>query len=88
MRAIIRGKAYMLQFVPKLEGDAHGMCDSPTSRAKRIRVLERLRDERRLEVIIHEILHACHWDLDEEAIDDSAKAIARILWRLGYRAEK
>jgi hypothetical protein len=53
MRAIIRGKAYMLQFVPKLEGDAHGMCDSPTSRAKRIRVLERLRDERRLEVIIH-----------------------------------
>jgi len=41
--------------------------------------------ERRLEVLIHEMLHACYWDLDEEAIDITARDIARVLFRLGYR---
>ena len=40
-----------------------------------------------LDTIIHESLHACIWDLDEEAVHESAKDIARILWRLGWRSE-
>lgn len=88
MRVVIRGKSYQLQFVPKIEQDARGMCDAPTAIGKRIRVLERLRGQDRLSVLIHELLHACYWDMDEEAIHHPAEDIARILWRLGYRAEK
>jgi len=88
MRVVIRNKAYQFQFVPKIEQGAKGMCDSPSAAGKRIRVLERLSGQDRLETIIHEILHACYWDMDEEAIHHPAADIARILWRLGYRAEK
>lgn len=88
MRVVIRNKAYQLQFVPKIEQGAKGMCDAPSAAAKRIRVLERLKGQDRLETIIHELLHACYWDMDEEAIHHPAEDIARVLWRLGYRAEK
>lgn len=88
MRVIIRGKAYRLEFVRKIEGDALGMCDAPNVSAKRIRVLERLRGEKRISTLIHEALHGALWDLDEEAVRETADDIARLLWRLGYRAEK
>lgn len=41
-----------------------------------------------LETIVHESLHACLWDLDEEAITATASDISRLLWRLGYRLEE
>lgn len=88
MRVVMRGKAYNFQFVPKIEQDAKGMCDAPNAAGKRIRVLERLKGQDRLSVIIHELLHSCYWDMDEEAIHHPAEDIARVLWRLGYRAEK
>jgi len=44
-----------------------------------------LTGERELEVLIHEMLHACHWDLDEEAITETSEDLARVLFRLGYR---
>jgi hypothetical protein len=88
MRVVIRNKAYQLQFTPKIEQGAKGMCDAPTAAGKRIRILERLKGQDRLETIIHELLHACYWDMDEEAIHHPAADIARVLWRLGYRAEK
>lgn len=37
-----------------------------------------------LDTIIHESLHACT-ELNEEAVEESATAIANILWRLGWR---
>jgi hypothetical protein len=37
-----------------------------------------------LDTIIHEALHACT-ELDEDAVDESATSIARLLWRLGWR---
>ena len=42
--------------------------------------------EERLEVLIHEMLHAAYWDLDESAIEGAAADVARVLWRLGYRS--
>jgi hypothetical protein len=63
-----------------------GRCDSPTTLKKRITIKKTLVGERRLEVLIHEMLHACYWDLDEEAIDITARDIARVLFRLGYRS--
>lgn len=88
MRVVIRNKAYNLQFVPKIENDALGICDAPTAKAKRIRIKSKLRGEKRLSVLVHELLHACYWDMDEEAIHYAADDIARVLWRVGYRADK
>lgn len=38
-----------------------------------------------MEVFIHEALHACIWDLDEETVYSTAEDISKFLWRLGYR---
>jgi hypothetical protein len=38
-----------------------------------------------MEVFIHEALHAAYWDIDEDAINEAGRDIARMLHRLGYR---
>ena len=81
MRARIRGKQYRVEFrraLPNSDGHACRL-------RKEIVVSPRLKGERKLEVIIHELLHICFWDLDESAIEESASDIARVLTRLGYR---
>lgn len=84
MRVTLRGKTYTLVFIP-MPRQIDGRCDAPTTLKKRITIKKTLVGERRLEVLIHEMLHACYWDLDEEAIDITARDIARVLFRLGYR---
>ena len=62
-----------------------GACDAPSVPGKEIDVPiggARLQD---LDTCIHEALHACFWDLDEEAVDATAADIAAFLWRLGWR---
>ena len=41
-----------------------------------------------MDTAIHEALHACFWDMDDDAVTEAANAITRFLWRLGYRKEK
>lgn len=41
-----------------------------------------------LETAIHEALHACSWKSSEEKVAQTAKDIARFLWRLGFRRRK
>jgi len=77
------GKRWQLRFVPRLNAD--GECDAPGHVGKAIRIAARLRGQRRLAVLIHEMLHACGWPLDEEFVDQAAHDIAHVLWRLGYR---
>ena len=77
------GKRWRLQFVPRLADD--GRCDPPDRPHKTISIARRLRGERQLDVLLHELLHACNWQLDEEHITQTATDIARVLWRLGYR---
>jgi hypothetical protein len=31
------------------------------------------------------MLHACHWDMAEEAVQETARDMAETLWALGYR---
>ena len=38
-----------------------------------------------LETTIHEALHACCWRSTEQKVENTARDIARFLWRLGYR---
>lgn len=82
----ILGKAWRLVFVRGLiaQKRARGECDPPEKRGKQIRVDESLHGEERLEVIIHEMLHAGLWLLDEDVVARLAVCIARELTRLGY----
>ena len=59
-----------------------GECEAPHERDKTIRLDPRLTERQLLEVIIHEGLHACQWQLSEESVTETARDISRLLWRL------
>jgi hypothetical protein len=77
----VRGQRWRLRFVTNL-GDNRGICDKP---ARVIRILSGQDGQMEMDTIIHEILHAALWDLDEEAVGTTANAIAEALWRVGYQ---
>jgi len=83
-----RGKRYKISFQNNLKDKALGLCDSPAGKNKTIKIKKNMSDFNELETIIHESLHACFWDIDEEAIHESSGDIARILWRLNFRRRK
>jgi hypothetical protein len=80
------GKNYDLRFVNNL-GDARGTCDPPDSPSKSIKIWRGNKGEAKLEVLIHEMIHAGNWSLDEEFIAQFAEDVARVLWKLGYRSK-
>lgn len=84
----VLGKRYRFRFTSGLPGDRDGDCDGPAVRSKEIRIRKGLSEERTLEVILHETLHACDWSKDEEWVIKAAKDAARLLWRLGYRRQE
>jgi len=61
MHITLMGRRYRLQFCRLGREQARGICDPPSIRGKQIRIDERLKDEEQLEVILHELLHACDW---------------------------
>ena len=81
MRCRLRGRYWSI-VRGKLDSKLDGLCDANTLT---ITVRPSLTGERELEVMIHEMLHACHWDLDEQAITETSEDLARVLFRLGYR---
>lgn len=83
----INGKRYRLRFV-RYRKRLHGECDPPHAPAKEIWIDERLHGEKRLEILIHEMLHAAFWWLSEESVDRVGKDLARALTRLGYKDGK
>lgn len=82
MRLTILGKHWWLRFCRLT--DCRGECDSPTEPKKEIRISNQLIGEERLEVLIHEQLHAAQWHLDEEFVRRFAEDLARNLTKLGY----
>jgi len=77
----IRGSKWRIRFVPNL-GDCEGVCHKPS---RTIRIALGYPEDRTLDSVIHEVLHAALWDLDEEAVSETANSIAQALWKLGYR---
>ena len=68
--------------------NVRGEIDPPTYVNKNIKISTRLKKSAEiLEVVLHECLHGCFWDLDEEAIDKAALDISRILHKLGARLD-
>lgn len=88
MRVKIRGKYWELIYDSHLPKDCDGLCDSPTDESKRIRIRSTLKNIDELETLIHECLHAALWDADEPAVSDTARDVAKVLWKLGYRREE
>jgi len=82
-----RDKRYKVVIDSKIPGNLEGMTVSPKVKHKFIKIDNGLAGLHRLNVIIHESLHACIWDMDEEAIDETASSVASLLWKLGYRKE-
>lgn len=83
----IRGVTYRVRedVKGKRMADSKGQCDRPDVKNPQIRLAPGLRCRERLEIILHEALHAAYWDLDEEAISAGARDIASLLWKMGYR---
>jgi hypothetical protein len=85
MQTYIRNRRYKLRFTDELPRSVDGECDPPNVPNKEIRIKSKLRDERLLAVLLHEMLHGGLWDIEEVAVDNLSSDMARILWRLGYR---
>jgi len=79
MRARIAGKPWRIQFRSQRDD---GIC---TAAKRLITVRRSLKARRLLEVLVHEILHAEHWQIDEQYVQDTAADIARILTRAGFK---
>lgn len=84
MMVTVRGRRWRLKRCRLPKGDL-GHCDDPLSMDKEIRVCHTLSGREEMETIVHELFHAAHWDLSEEAVDEAAHDITETLWRLGYR---
>lgn len=83
MRIRILNKVWSLRFAPNMAN--RGDCDAPSKPGKEIRISSRLRGEERLEVLLHELVHAAGWHIDESFVAQFAADAARALWRAGYR---
>lgn len=89
MRVKVGNKYYDLVFErnPYCDGVlVDGYCDPPTKPGKRIVLRSSLKKypERLLCILIHEILHAYGWHLDEEFVTDYCEDSARIAAKLGF----
>lgn len=82
MKVTIRGKRWNLEFVRMRKN--WGECDPPDKSGKAIRIRSSLTGQDRLDTIIHEVLHAGHWELKEDVVEQLASDMARILTKLGY----
>lgn len=83
MRIKIRGKIWEVVYPTNMKN--RGLCDAPETKSKKIRILSALRGEEKLEVLIHEMLHAAGWHIDESFVTEFAADAARGLWKIGYR---
>lgn len=81
MRVKIRGRYFRLTF-ERLPRGTDGLCEMES---RRIKIRKSQGGEAQLDTLLHELLHAAHWDLAEESIEETARDVARVLWRLGYR---
>jgi hypothetical protein len=77
MNLLINNHRWTLQ-----DGMIYGLCE-PTPRL--ITIDPRLRPRHRLEIVIHELLHALDNDLTEDVVVAQSQTIAEALWKDGWR---
>ena len=80
-RHVFNGNLYDIDLRPR-----YGCCDNPEKCSPTFFIdWYNITDKLAMEVAIHEGLHACNYSKSEEEVDQTAKDIARFLWRLGFR---
>ena len=80
---IFRGTKYEIEIENEyLDGRCEG---KQTTKNPKLCIYTGLKSRKALETCIHESLHACCFARGEEIVNQTAKDIARFLWRLGYR---
>lgn len=87
MQLLLRGKKWTLRYVTRLRNNLAGDCDDPSTKDKTIRILKGLEPKELFRVYIHEIWHALHPDLSEEAVSEASESLRDSLWKLGYRKQ-
>jgi Zn-dependent peptidase ImmA (M78 family) len=75
---------WLLRFT-NLKGAAYGYTFSQKAKNPRIILDARMRGRKKLEVLVHELLHALNPTQSEEHVEQQGKDIAKVLWALGYR---
>lgn len=85
--ATLSGLRWRIRFVKssQIPFDRWADCSSPDDPKREIRVRQVLRGKAKLETVIHEALHAQTWSRSEEDVRRSARELAALLWRIGYR---
>ena len=84
MRAVIRNETWSI--VSEVQDGELGFCDHEGERGKprTIGIKDGLTEFEELDTTIHEALHAAYPDLSEEAIDETATDLARLLLARGF----
>ena len=84
MRIIIRKETWSI--VSEVQDGEFGFCDHEGERGKpmTIGIKDGLGELEELDTTIHEAMHAAYPDLSEEAIDETATDLARLLLARGF----
>lgn len=69
----------------RVDQTSDGKCDAPDSFAKKIFIGPNLDERDLLETAVHESIHACFFNLDEQSVETAARDTAKLLWRMGWR---
>lgn len=84
MRIVIRKQTWSI--VSKVQDGESGFCDHEGERGQpmTIGIKDGLSEFAELDTTIHEALHAAYPDLSEDAIDETATDLARLLLARGF----
>lgn len=85
-RIKVMGRMWLLREVNAK--NYRGECDPPDKTRKEIRIKQRMGSEETMEVLLHEMIHAAGWHIDESFVEAFAADAARILTKCGYRREQ
>ena len=85
MKSHIRGNKYDIKRA-SLKND-WGVCTDPSAPDRKILINRELKDEseKLLVIVLHEMLHAGLFDLDESVVDELSKDIGKVLYKMGAR---
>lgn len=86
LRVRIRDRSWRVRFMPaRYMNKDWGRCYTPAGRHPLIEIRRSLKGKNLIDTIVHELLHAQHPDMAEEAVDTTACMIARALYAAGCR---
>lgn len=72
----LNGKPWTIRFSKRMRGKAMGWCDY---KQRKILVDDRLTLKVKLDVLIHEVVHAIHSQLSEESVTYTGSKLAEVI---------